>query len=560
MEKQILALQIAHILGEDYQRDWVQQQIETPKQPNHGDLAFPCFPLAKTLKKSPHLIAEEISSHLKHPIFKEVQTVGGYINIFLDQKFVAEHTLKQFYQDPEAYGAHEFGKGKTVVLDMSAPNIAKPFSMGHLRSTVIGNALANLAQKCGYETVKINYIGDYGTQFGKLLAAYLKWGEEESLKQKPIKELTRVYVKFHHASKEDPSLIEEGREWFKKLENNDEEAVTLWKWFKAVSLEEFEKIYKLLGITFDLVRGEAYYNDKMDGTIDMLREKGLLEKSDGAQVVRLDEEALPPCLIRKSNGTTIYATRDLTAALDRKQTYDFDEALYVVGHEQTLHFQQIKHVLKKAEFSWADQLKHISFGMMLQDGKKMSTRQGKTVLLEQALQEAISQAAKNIKEKNPDLKNAQKVAEQVGVGAVIFHDLKHDRRNDVEFSLEDMLTFEGHTAPYIQYTYARTVSLLEKGNFDHKHPVTDVQAEAAWPLIKTIRLFPEVIEKAYQEYDPSKLARHILDVARHFNKFYAHTKVVGSEEEQALLSLIYAVNYQLKDGLSILGIQAPENM
>ncbi|CDQ20510.1 arginyl-tRNA synthetase [Halobacillus karajensis] len=560
MEKQILALQIAHILGEEYPRNWVLNVIEIPKQESHGDLAFPCFPLAKTLRKNPNLIAEEIAQQIKHPVFHKVKPMGGYVNVFLDQTFVANHMLQQIFQDPAAYGSHEFGKGKSIVLDMSAPNIAKPFSMGHLRSTVIGNALANLAKKCGYETVKINYIGDYGTQFGKLLAAYLKWGNEEQLKENPIQELTRVYVEFHKAAEVDPSLIEEGRSWFKKLEDNDEEAVTLWKWFKDVSLSEFEKIYDLLGIEFDLTRGEAYYNNKMEGTIGLLKEKGLLEESEGAQIIRLDEEGLPPCLIRKSNGTTIYATRDLTAAIDRQRTYNFEEVLYVVGQEQTLHFQQVKQVLKKAGFQWAENLKHISFGMMLQDGKKMSTRQGKTVLLEQALEEAIKQAAKNIEEKNPYLEDRHTVAQQVGVGAVIFHDLKHDRRNDVEFSLEEMLTFEGHTAPYLQYAHARTTSLLEKGNFNPEEAVTSIQSESAWPVIKTLRLFPEIIEKAFKEYDPSKMAKHLLELAKNFNRFYAHTKIIGSDESQELLTLIYAVKLQLKEGLSLLGIEAPDHM
>ncbi|QAS51992.1 arginine--tRNA ligase [Halobacillus litoralis] len=560
MEKHILALQLSHILGEDFPRDWVHGLIETPKQGDHGDLAFPCFQLAKTFRKSPAEIAKEIAPKLQHQVFQQVRPVGGYINIFLNQSFIADHTLQQLLADPGQFGSLQFGKGETIVLDMSAPNIAKPFSMGHLRSTVIGNALANLSEKCGYETVKINYIGDYGTQFGKLLAAYQKWGDEKSVRENPIQELTKIYVKFHEASKEDPSLIDEGRSWFKKLEEQDDEAVKLWRWFKDASLEEFEKIYRLLGIDFDLIRGEAYYNDKMSDTINLLKDEQLLVDSEGAQVVRLDEVGLPPCLIRKSDGTTIYATRDLTAAIDRFNNYQFNEALYVVGHEQTLHFQQIQQVLQKMNFSWAPNLKHIPFGMMLKDGKKMSTRQGKTVLLEQVLKEAITRAEKNIEEKNPTLANAGEIAEQVGVGAVIFHDLKHDRRNDVEFSLEDMLTFEGNTAPYIQYTHARAASLLEKGSFRLKDAVTTFDDELAWPIIKLVRNYPVVVENAYKDYDPSKIAKYLLDASRAFNQYYAKTKILESDQQQARLTVIFALTVVLKDGLNILGIQAPLQM
>ncbi|MFZ0368659.1 MAG: arginine--tRNA ligase [Halobacillus sp.] len=560
MEKHILSLQLSHLLGEQFSREWVYNKIEIPKQPHLGDLSFPCFSLASFFKRNPKEIASQLASHLKHDLFNEVQTAGGYINIFLNQAFVTEQTMKQVLTDPSTYGNHAFGTGKTVVLDMSAPNIAKPFSMGHLRSTVIGNALSNLAEKCGYTTVKINYIGDYGTQFGKLLAAYQHWGNEEKVRENPLKELTKIYVQFHQASKDDPSLIEEGREWFKKLEQQDEEALKLWKWFKDVSLEEFDKVYELLGIEFDLTRGEAYYNDKMNKTVKLLLEKQLLEESEGAQVVRLDEEGLPPCLIQKSNGTSIYATRDLTAAIDRYQTYEFEEALYVVGHEQSLHFEQVKHVLRKLGFDWADQLKHISFGMMLKDGKKMSTRQGKTILLEEVLNEAIQQAASNIEEKNPELLNKEEIAKQVGVGAVIFHDLKHDRRNDVEFSLEDMLTFEGNTAPYLQYAYVRGRSLLEKGTFQIEETDTSLIEESSWQLVKWIRHYPETVLKANTDHDPSYVAKYLLELTKAFNKYYAETKILQGEQQNARLTLIYVFTIVLKDGLSLLGIEAPEHM
>ncbi|MFD2925024.1 arginine--tRNA ligase [Halobacillus naozhouensis] len=560
MEKHVLALQLSHLLGEEFSREWVYSLIEIPKQEKFGDLAFPCFQLAKSFRQSPAKIAAQLAPRLEHDLFASAQPAGGYINIFLNQPVLTEQTLKQILTEGTNYGSHQFGADQNVVLDMSAPNIAKPFSMGHLRSTVIGNALANLAEKCGYETMKINYIGDYGTQFGKLLAAYQKWGDDEQIRSNPIPELTKIYVRFHEEAEQDPSLIEEGRHWFKKLEGNDAEAVKHWKWFKDASLEEFNKIYDLLGVTFDLTRGEAYYNDKMDGTVYQLKENGLLTDSEGAKVVRLDDEGLPPCLIKKSNGTTIYATRDLTAAIDRYNSYQFNEALYVVGHEQTLHFQQIKHVLAKLNLPWAQDVKHISFGMMLQNGSKMSTRKGKTILLKEVLAEAIDQAKTNIEDKNPALINKEEVAKQVGVGAVIFHDLKHDRRNDVEFSLKDMLTFEGDTAPYLQYANARAQSLLEKAKYVQEDAEVSLHDPNAWTVVKQLRLFPEMVMRAYTDYDPSKIARYLLDLAKAFNKYYAGTKILQEEQLHARLTLVYGFSVVLKEGLRLLGIHTPEKM
>ncbi|WP_173917335.1 arginine--tRNA ligase [Halobacillus sp. Marseille-Q1614] len=558
MEKHILALQLSHLLGEEFSREWVYSQIEIPKQDKLGDLAFPCFKLAAKFRKSPNEIAAELAPKLKHDIFADAEPIKGYINIFLDQNFIAAHTLKQVLSGH--YGKHDFGTGKTIAIDLSAPNIAKPFSMGHLRSTIIGNSLAQIAEHCGYKTVKINYIGDYGTQFGKLLAAYQRWGDEKTVRQNPIAELNKIYVKFHEEAAKTPSLEDEGRQWFKKLEQNEPEALKLWKWFKDASLEEFNKVYQLLGIKFDLTRGEAYYNDKMEAVVQLLKERSLLEESDGAQVVHLDEESLPPCLIKKSDETTTYATRDLTAAIDRYQSYSFSEALYVVGHEQSLHFHQVMQVLKKLQFPWADNMKHISFGMMLQEGKKMSTRRGKTVLLEKVLEEAVHLAKKNIEEKNPTLTHKDKVAQQVGVSAVIFHDLKHDRQNDVEFSLKDMLTFEGHTAPYLQYSCVRANSLLSKGGFNLQEASPSLLDENAWLLIKQLRAYPDVVKTAWKEYDPSKIAKYLLDLAKSFNQYYTVTKILQEDQLHARLTLVYSFSQILKEGLSLLGIETPEAM
>ncbi|WP_281659218.1 arginine--tRNA ligase [Halobacillus sp. Cin3] len=559
MEKQMTALQISHILGEEYPREWVESLIEVPKKASFGDVSFPCFALAKSMRKKPAIIAGEIATRLKHPVFDQVEVQGGYINIFFDRAFITEHTLNQVLEDPEAYGSHTFGEGKNVVFDMSSPNIAKPFSMGHLRSTVIGNALANLMEKCGYTPVKVNYIGDYGTQFGKLLAAYTRWGDPDVVEADPIKELTKLYVTFHEAAEKEPSLIEEGREWFKKLETQDPEALTLWNWFREASLNEFNTLYEMLGVDFDWTRGEAYYTDKMEPVIKLLDKKGLLETSEGADVVQLGD-TMPPCLIRKSNGTTTYATRDLAAAIDRYQSYPFEKSLYVVGSEQSLHFQQMKLVLKKAGFEWADRLEHVSFGMILQDGKKMSTRKGKTILLEEALEEAVAQALLNMKEKNPNLTNPEETARQVGVGAVIFHDLKQDRRHDIEFSLEDMLTFEGNTGPYLQYTHARACSLLRKGSFSAETPQPAGDDPEAWPLVKAVRAFPEMTQTACSTNDPSKIARYLLDLARTFNHYYAKSKILGSPSQQERLTLVYAFTVVLKEGLRLLGMAAPEHM
>ncbi len=451
----------SHVLP-SWTKEDIYSLIETPKFSHLGDLAFPCFQLAKERKKAPHLIAQEFADDLHSPFFTRVEAVGPYVNVHFDSALAGKEIVSEILIQGSNYGSHSFGHTKTVVLDMSSPNIAKPFSMGHLRSTVIGNSLAAIAEKCGYTPVKINYIGDWGTQFGKLIVAFKKWGDINKVKENPIAELFTLYKKFHEEAERFPSLEEEGRKAFKLLEDGDVEITELWTWFKEESLEAFKIIYSLLGVEFDSYNGEAFFNDKMEEVVELLQEHHLLETSEGAKVVRLDEEGLPPCLIKKTDGATLYATRDLAAALYRQREYSFNEALYVVGQEQTIHFKQVMLVLKKLGFQWGESMKHIPFGLYLKDGKKMSTRKGRVILLQEVLHEAINMAEKNIKEKNPHLKNASKVAKEVGVGAIIFHDLKNDRLNDIEFSLENMLTFEGETGPYVQYTYARAQSILRK--------------------------------------------------------------------------------------------------
>ncbi|SHE47382.1 arginyl-tRNA synthetase [Seinonella peptonophila] len=562
MDHKLLFAKVLHEQGElPFDIQTIKQLIETPKRIEMGDFAFPCFALAKHLRKSPAIIAQELQAKITDPIFDHLEAVGPYLNLFLNQEKVSQHIFKQIMEQGSDYGRNQNGKGGTVTIDLSAPNIAKPFSMGHLRSTVIGNAIANLADKNGYQPFRINYIGDWGTQFGKLIVAYRKWGNAESIQQNPITELLKLYIRFHEEAENNPRLEEEGRKAFKALEDGEPEAIQLWKQFRDESLKEFSRIYDLLGVHFDSFQGESFYNDKMDEVVEILQEKGLLVESQQAQVVKLDEEEMPPCLIRKSDGATLYATRDLASALYRKRTYHFVRSLYVVGNEQSLHFKQLKAVLKKAAYAWADEMEHISFGMMLKNGKKMSTRKGRIILLEEVLQEAIERTETIINEKNPNLSDKAQVAKQVGPGAVIFHDLKHHRTNDVEFSFEHMLNFDGETGPYLQYAYARCKSLLRKANFTPSSQVNGVTDEQAWPIVRLISDFPNVIRTAWNNYDPSKIARFALDLARSLNQFYAHVHILSDpDHQQERLHLIYSTAITLKESLRLLGLKAPEEM
>ncbi|MGF2614246.1 arginine--tRNA ligase [Rossellomorea vietnamensis] len=548
-------------LGEDMSKDEINAVIETPKFSHQGDLSFPCFQLAKKKKQSPAAIAGDLAQSLSSSFLAKAEAAGPYVNIFFNGKATGAEIMKGILSQGDEFGRHYFGKDKVITIDMSSPNIAKPFSMGHLRSTVIGNSIALIAEKCGFETVKINYIGDWGTQFGKLITAYKKWGDENKVKENPIPELFSLYKKFHEEAESDPGLNDQGRKAFKQLEDGDPETVELWTWFKNESLDAFQEIYNLLGVSFDSYHGESFYNDKMEAAVEMIKEKGLLETSEGAEVVRLDDEGLPPSLIKKSDGATLYATRDIAAALYRKKTYDFSHALYVVGQEQTIHFRQLFAVLEKLEMPWADKMVHVPFGLFLQGGKKMSTRKGRVTLLEDVLKEAINMAASNIKEKNPGLENAEETARAVGTGAVIFHDLKNDRMNDVEFSLEDMLTFEGETGPYVQYTHARAQSLLRKAGTQEQKEFAGLEDPESWELIKTLNKYPEVIEEAYKYYSPSVVAKYILSVSKAFNKYYGKTRILEENEElPSRLMLVNSVADILCDGLGLLGIKAPTKM
>ncbi|RHW32654.1 arginine--tRNA ligase [Oceanobacillus profundus] len=538
----------------------VMNLIEKPKFEEQGDLAFPCFTLAKELRKAPNIIAQELAGKIDHPILEKVVADGPYVNAFLNKRMVSKHALTSILKDGSAYGSINYAEKKNITIDFSSPNIAKPFSMGHLRSTVIGNSLANIVEKCGYQAIRINHLGDWGTQFGKLIVAYKLWGNEARVKEEPIQELLKLYVQFHAEAENDSRLEDDARAWFKKLEDGNEEALSLWTWFRDESLQEFGKIYNLLGVHFDSYHGEAFYNDKMERIVSRLEESDLLQVSDGAEVVDLAEHDLAPCLIKKSDGATLYATRDLTAAVYRQETYEFERSYYVVGHEQSLHFEQIFLVLQKLGYDWAKQLTHIPFGFILKDGKKMSTRKGKVVLLEEVIQEAIRLAEQIIAEKNPSLQNKADIAEVVGVGAIIFHDLKNDRQNNIEFSLEDMLKFEGATGPYVQYTHARACSILRKAEYEDT-ATKGLNDSYSWSVVKLLMEFPAAIERSFNYQAPSQIAKYLIDLSQEFNKYYGNIKILSEDEElESRLGLVKATTIVLKEGLRLLGVKAPDEM
>lgn len=532
-------------------------KVEYPKDRSLGDYAIPCFQFSKLLHKSPI----DIANYIKDNINYECNVLNGYLNIFMDKNLVTKDIITNIINEKGNYGNNSYGKGKNIVIEYSSPNVAKPFGMGHLRSTVIGQALNNISKKCGYNVTSINYLGDYGTQFGKLIYAYKTWGNEENLKKSPLDELKRVYVKFHEESEKDPTLDDEGRKWFKKLEDNDEEALKFWKYFKEESIKEFNKTYDLLNInSFDSYEGEAYYKDKMQPVIDELESKNLLKISEGATIVELD--GITPALIKRSDGASLYITRDIAALLDRKKRYNFDEILYVVGNEQSLHFEQVKQIIDKMGYDFAENVKHIGFGMLLLNGKKMSTRHGKSVVLQDVLDEAIDLAKKYILEKNPNIDNINEVSKKIGVGAVIFNDLKNYRINDIEFNLEDTLRFEGNTGPYLQYTYARINSLLSnKQNIDFTYDNIKID-ENKWNLIWSLSKYEETIISSKENNDPSIIAKYLLDLAADFNKFYAHEKIVDSDINycEFKLSLCEAVSIVIKDGLNLLNIDVIKQM
>lgn len=559
--KELIASELAKVI-DSLDQDAILNLLEQPKSSDLGDIAFPAFSLAKVERKAPQAIAADIAEKIDQSAFEKVVATGPYVNFFLDKSKISDQVIKSVIEAGADYGQQDEGHGQNITIDLSSPNIAKPFSVGHLRSTVIGDALSNIFRKMGYNTIKINHLGDWGKQFGLLMVAYKKWGSKEAVEANPIDELLKLYVRINAEIENDPELDEEGRLWFKKLEDGDPEATELWQWFRDESLVEFNRIYKLLGVEFDSLNGEAFYNDKMDEAVQILEEKGLLKESKGASIVELDDVNLPPAMIKKSDGATLYITRDIATAIYRARTYNFVKNIYAVGQEQSNHFRQLKAVLKKMGFDWSDDMIHVDFGLVTKNRQKLSTRKGNIILLEPTLQEAISRAKAQIEEKNPELENKEEVAHAVGVGAVKFYDLKTDRRNGYDFDLEAMVSFEGETGPYVQYAYARIQSILRKANFTPSTDATySLSDPESWEIIKLLQDFSRVVKRAAENYDPSLIAKYAINLAQAFNKYYAHTRILDeSPERDSRLALSYSTAVVLKEALRLLGVDAPEKM
>lgn len=560
--KELIASELAKVI-DSLDQDAILNLLEQPKSSDLGDIAFPAFSLAKVERKAPQAIAADIAEKIDQSAFEKVVATGPYVNFFLDKSKISDQVIKSVIEAGADYGQQDEGHGQNITIDLSSPNIAKPFSVGHLRSTVIGDALSNIFRKMGYNTIKINHLGDWGKQFGLLMVAYKKWGSKEAVEANPIDELLKLYVRINAEIENDPELDDEGRLWFKKLEDGDPEATELWQWFRDESLVEFNRLYDELGVSFDSYNGEAFYNDKMDEVVDILTEKGLLQESQGAQVVNLEKYGIEhPALIKKSDGATLYITRDLAAALYRKRTYDFAKAIYVVGNEQSAHFKQLKAVLKEMGYDWSDDMTHVAFGLVTKNGKKLSTRKGNVILLEPTIAEAVNRAQAQIEAKNPNLPNKEAVAHAVGVGAIKFYDLKTDRMNGYDFDLDAMVSFEGETGPYVQYAHARIQSILRKANFtpsaDATYSLNDVES---WEIIKLIQDFPRIINRASDNFEPSIVAKFAISLAQAFNKYYAHTRILDeSPERDSRLALCYATATVLKEALRLLGVEAPDEM
>ncbi len=565
--KENIAQKISEVTNID--KEELKTYIEIPPNSDLGDYAFPCFKLAKSLRKAPPVIASEIKEAIKldDGSIEKIEIVGGYLNIYINKASLAETVLKEVAQQQEKYGSSNIGMGKNVVIDYSAPNIAKPFHIGHLRSTVIGGALYKIYNFLGYNSVGINYLGDWGLQFGKVMAGYDMWKDEYDFSQSEIQAILKIYVRFCQEEKEKPELTELAREYFKRLEDGEEKEVETWKWIRRISLENYQKTYNLLNSKFDSYNGESYYNDKMNAVVDELREKGLLKESEGAQVVDLSEYDMPPCIIITSAGTTIYATRDLASLKDRINKYDFDKAIYVVGNEQRLHFKQVFKVLELMGYpEYARKCEHVPFGLVVdKDGEKIGSRKGNSVFLEDILKEAIQKVEKIIDEKNPGLEDKGEVARKVGVGAIIFNDLSNSRIKDEIFDWDMLLNFQGETGPYIQYIYVRTRSLLEKAGYvpDLENiNFSKLQEKEAVETLKLLYRFNEFVTLAADKNEPSIISRYLIDVAQNFSTFYNEHKIITEDKtvQDARLALTYAVGTVLKSGVTLLGMEMPNKM
>lgn len=550
---------------EDLTIEEITALIEVPPNKEMGDYAFPCFKLAKIFRKAPNAIAEDLAGKIQPTDdINKIVNLGGYVNFFVNKESLAKKVINQVLTEKENYGKSEFGKGKTVVVEFSSPNIAKPFHIGHVRTTVIGNALSKIYQSQGYHVEKLNHLGDYGTQFGKLIVAYKLWGDKQAVEKDPIKELLKLYIRFHDEAEAKPEMEDEAREWFTKLENGDQEAKDLWQWFRDESLKEFSRVYDLLDIDFDSYVGESFYSDKMPAVIEELKEKNLLVESDGAMIVDLEDSKLPPALIQKRDGSTLYLTRDLASAFYRKKIYNFDKSIYVVGAQQELHFKQCFEIIKRMGYDWYKDMVHVQFGMVSLEEGTMSTRKGRVVFLEDVLNQAIDRTRQIIEEKNPDAENIDEVAKAVGVGAVVFQELSNSRIKDYTFSWDRTLSFEGETGPYVQYTHARCCAVIRKAD----QPVSaDINYEAlsdqdAADVLSVLETFNKSIMTAMKKNEPHIVTRFVLDLAQAFNKFYHNSPILVEDADlrAARLALVEATRQTIENALKILGMKAPQKM
>ncbi len=556
---------------EGVELDEILSMIETPTDSKMGDYAFPCFKLARVLRKAPPMIAKGIAEAIKDdPMFEKVEQVNAYVNMFISKEEFAQEVVSEVISAGDAYGSSNIGAGRPVVVEYSSPNIAKPFHIGHIRSTVIGASIAKIYDFLGFDVIRINHLGDYGTQFGKMIVAYRHWGNKQDVIDEPIKTLLSYYTKFHEESEKDPSLEDEARATFTKLESGEKEETELWQWFRDESLKEFNRVYDMLGITYDSYAGESFYSDKMPRFIKELEDKGLMEEDEGARLVRLDDYGLTPALIQKSDGSTLYITRDIAAAVYRKETYDFYKNIYVVASQQNLHFQQWIQVLEMMGYEWARDCVHVPFGLVSLEDGTMSTREGRVVFLEDVLNGAVDKTREIIKEKNPgaDPEMIEEVAKAVGIGAVVFNELSNYRIKDYVFSWNHVLNFEGETGPYVQYTHARACSILRnagddvvakaQAGFDAKYIIS----ESAHALTKLLYEFPDVVKEAGEKYEPSIVTRHVVDIAQAFNKFYhdEHILVNNEDEKVAKVAMVIAAKDAIRNGLDLLCMKAPEKM
>jgi len=567
--------EIAEIIAKNLDgltEDEIKSMIEIPQDQSMGDYAFPCFRLAKTMRKAPNLIAAELAEKLQgEQLFSEISPVNAYVNMFVSREEMMKSTVSEVLEEKENFGRSDIGGNKKVIVEFSSPNIAKPFHIGHIRSTVIGNSLSKIYDALGYDVFKINHLGDYGTQFGKMICAYRRWGNREDVINSPIKTLLGYYTKFHVEVEEHPELEGEARAIFTKLEQGSKEEVELWQWFREESLKEFQRVYDMLGIEFDSYNGESFYSDKMPRFEKELSDKGLLQESKGAQVVDLEEYKLGTALIKKSDGSSLYITRDIAAAVYRKENYDFYKNIYVVATQQNLHFQQLFKILELMGYDWANQCVHVPFGMVRLEEGTMSTRHGRVVFLEDVLNGAIEKTREIIEEKNPNIENLEEITSQVGIGAVVFNELSNNRIKDYTFKWDQILNFDGETGPYVQYTHARCASLLRKAGEDIVAKAQDpknvdfallAKSDSAYELTKLIYAFPGVVEQAGEKYEPSIITRHIIDIAQCFNKFYhdEHIIVDDEVEKTSKIALVIATKRVIATGIGLLGMKAPERM